>query len=108
MRELKRTAAALVALALCLGPSAAVPADPIVPKFECIELECPPHVRCSAGACVLMDCGSGACRFCPEEYKNLVIKSWCRYGCMKNSVRTGDAVLLLTKPFNTQVGPICL
>jgi hypothetical protein len=55
-----------------------------------------------------MDCGSGACRFCPEEYKNLVIKSWCHYGCMKNSVRTGDAVLLLTKPFNTQIGPICL
>ncbi len=99
----------LAALFLGLLPSAAIPASgPIVPKFECMDLGCPHTVRCDGSACVTTDCGTGSCPGCPEEYRNLVIKAWCTYGCMKGTTRTGEAVLLLTKPFGKQIGPICL
>ena len=107
MRVLKSTAPALVALAFCLGPSAAVPADPIVPKFDCMSMGCPATVLCDGSVCVVTDCGKGSCPACPSELKNLVIKGWCRYSCMKGSVQTGSALMLLTTPFDVKVGPIC-
>jgi hypothetical protein len=100
----------LAALVLGFLPSSAAPAGsaPIFPKFECMGMGCPHTVLCDGSICVTTDCGAGGCPGCPEEYRNLVIKAWCAYGCMKGEKRTGEALLLLTKPFNTQIGPICL
>jgi Domain of unknown function (DUF4157) len=70
-----------------------------------VGLGCPLIATCSGGrVCALSDCGTGACRGCPPEYANLIIRAWCSYRCLP----AGSAFILFTRPFNVEIGPICL
>jgi hypothetical protein len=62
--------------------------------------------------CHVTHCDKGSCRGCPEPlpdtFKNLMIKEWCRFDCLRGSVRAGSAlgfIPIIGKDFF--VGPIC-
>jgi hypothetical protein len=79
------------------------------PKFECIypPTSCPHTIKCPdfSGICVVTDCGSGSCPSCPA-FSNLIIKSWCAYGCVST---TGDNVggAFILNTFFGPDGPHC-
>ncbi len=82
------------------------------PQFECMDLGCPATVRCGRAVCSVIHCGKGSCTYCPEPmpdvFKNLVLKSWCSYGCMTGSQRTGSAYGFIPAIGGTFVGPWCI
>jgi hypothetical protein len=86
----------------------------IYPMYECMEYGCPDRVFCKdIGAyCVVTHCGKGGCRGCdepfPEIFKNLVFKQWCRFDCLKGSVRAGSALGFIPSIGNFFIGPYCL
>jgi hypothetical protein len=89
--------------------------DGIYPMYECMEYGCPDKVFCKeANAyCHVTHCGKGSCRGCGESFpdilKNLAIKEWCKFDCLRRSTRAGTAfgfVPIVGKNFF--VGPICL
>lgn len=79
------------------------------PKYECIEppTNCPHAVKCTGfpGVCVVTDCASGSCPTCPG-FSNVIIKSWCGYGCING---TGDHVggAFILNTFFGPRGPLC-
>lgn len=56
--------------------------------------------------CVISGCGTGQCPWCPFG-GNLVFKSWCSFGCMKNGKVVMGAFKLRTI-FNNWNGPWCI
>jgi hypothetical protein len=88
--------------------------DGIYPMYECMEYGCPDRVFCKeTGAyCQVTHCGKGSCHTCsepfPEIFKNIVFRQWCKFDCLKNSVRTGVAVGFIPSIGNIFIGPYCL
>lgn len=82
------------------------------PQFECMDLGCPATVLCGRAVCSVIHCGKGSCTYCPEPmpdvFKNLVLKSWCSYGCMAGSQRTGAAYGFIPAIGGKFVGPWCI
>lgn len=72
-------------------------------NFTCEEepYTCPRKDYCSFGAepvlCVINECGQGPCQSCPWPLNNLVIKSWCVYGCGRGDKYLGAAFRLMTR-----------
>jgi hypothetical protein len=84
----------------------------IRPDYSCSRApyNCPVNQACplAGGAssfCTVTGCGMGECSACPVKTPGLIIKSWCSYGCMKQSTVVGGAFLLLT---SWGWGPVCL
>jgi hypothetical protein len=89
--------------------------DGIYPMYECMEYGCPDRVFCKEvdAYCPVTHCGKGSCRGCPEPapdvFKNLALKQWCKFDCLRSSVRAGTAlgfVPIVGKDFF--IGPFCL
>lgn len=99
--------AAALAWAQSVDPSL-LPAS-YYPKFECIDppTSCPHTVKCPnlPGVCVVTDCASGSCPSCPA-FSNVIIKSWCAYGCVST---TGDNIggAYILNTFFGPDGPHC-
>jgi hypothetical protein len=73
---------------------------------------CKPNTWCPFGegavGCGVTQCGTGKCPWCPFG-GNLIFKSWCAYGCVRNSDSqvVGGAFILRTI-FNNYNGPWCI
>lgn len=84
------------------------------PKEECTEEPylCERSTWCPFGEgnvrCSVTQCGTGQCPWCPFG-GNLVFKSWCAFGCIRNSDGeiVGGAFKLRTV-FNNYNGPFCI
>lgn len=87
--------------------------DGIYPMYECMEYGCPDKVFCeeTGSYCHVTHCGKGSCHGCPEplpeSFKNLVLKQWCKFDCLKGAVRTGIAIGFIPSIGNIFVGPYC-
>jgi hypothetical protein len=83
--------------------------------YECMEYGCPDRVFCEDvdAYCHVTHCGKGSCYGCPEAFpaifKNLAVRQWCRFDCLKNSIRLGTAFGFIPSVGRSIfVGPICL
>lgn len=85
----------------------------ILPDDRCVEqpFGCPYRTQCPwlvyGGAwCFVTSCGTGACPICPAIFPNLIVKSWCAYGCMRGTEYVGGAFLIQSR-FGWH-GPVCI
>lgn len=88
--------------------------DGIYPMYECMDYGCPDKVFCKEANsyCHVTHCGKGSCYGGPEQlpdiFKNLVFKQWCKFDCLRGSIRTGTAFgFIPVMGKNAFVGPIC-
>ncbi|WP_331112893.1 hypothetical protein [Archangium sp.] len=71
--------------------------DGIYPMYECMDYGCPDKVLCKEANvyCHVTHCGKGSCRGCPEPFpdvfKNIFIKEWCKFDCLRGAVWAGTA-----------------
>jgi hypothetical protein len=83
-------------------------------RYGCVEYGCPDKVFCKKtdAYCHVTHCGKGSCYGCPEPlpetFKNLVFKQWCRFDCLKGSVRAGSALGFIPSIGNIFIGPYCI
>jgi hypothetical protein len=89
--------------------------DGIYPMYECMDYGCPDSVFCKKANvyCHVTHCGKGSCRGCaepfPDIFKNLMVKEWRRFDCLRGSVRAGSAFGFIPSiGKDLFVGPICL
>ena len=88
-------------------------AQSIRPDFSCPEEPylCEWNARCDwllpkGTFCVVSGCGLGSCPICPVLFSNLIVDSWCSYGCLHNGQVIGGAFTLKTR--FRDLGPICI
>jgi hypothetical protein len=85
--------------------------DGIYPVYECMEHGCPDRVLCedAKAYCHVTHCGKGSCQYCPEPFpdvfKNLALKQWCRFDCLRGSVRVGTVLGFVSALGNVFIGP---
>ncbi len=85
----------------------------IKPDFTCMDPphDCPAKTQCQwlafGGAlCTVTSCGLGSCPICPSIFPNVIVKSWCAYGCMKGKTMVGGAFMIQTR--FRWIGPFCI
>lgn len=75
----------------------------IYPDFECPKepYACPFRTECPYDGkpvpCLITQCGTGQCPWCPWDLGNIIIKSWCAYGCMQGTKLVAGAYILNTR-----------
>lgn len=85
--------------------------DGIYPVYECMEHGCPDRVLCADANvyCHVTHCGKGSCSYCPEPspdvFKNLAFKQWCKFDCLRGSIRAGTALGFVSAFGNVFIGP---
>jgi len=85
--------------------------DGIYPVYECMDYGCPDRVFCEEANvyCHVTHCGKGSCQFCPEPLpdtlKNLAFKQWCKFDCLRGSVRAGTVLGFVPALGNVFIGP---
>lgn len=77
--------------------------DGIYPNFACFNepYACPQTTECPYNGeqafCMVTYCDKGACPWCPWGLGNLVFKSVCAYGCLKNGNHVAGAFILVSR-----------
>ncbi|MGK4003771.1 hypothetical protein WMF31_14160 [Sorangium sp. So ce1036] len=80
----------------------AMASDYMIPDFSCMNepYGCPYTTECpyngGVAVCMITSCGDAQCPWCPWELGNLVFKSWCSYGCMRNGQMVAGAYILVS------------
>lgn len=78
--------------------------DGIYPNFACFKepYACPQTTECplsngEQAFCMVTHCGDAQCPWCPWFLGNILIKSWCAYGCLKDGSLVAGAYILVTR-----------
>lgn len=84
----------------------------LTPNLDCWKEPhgCPHTTVCPFGdlvTCNVTECGTGACPYCPFDLTNVLFKSWCVYGCIRNGLYLGGAFLLIPKYWKPGL-PYCI
>ncbi|WP_437718194.1 hypothetical protein WMF45_18325 [Sorangium sp. So ce448] len=77
--------------------------DGVYPDFACFNepYGCPQTTECplsngEQAFCMVTHCGTGECPWCPWGLGNILFKSWCAYGCLKNGNLVAGAYILVS------------
>lgn len=77
--------------------------DGVYPDFACFNepYGCPQTTECplsngEQAFCMVTHCGTGECPWCPWGLGNVLFKSWCAYGCLKNGSLVAGAFILVS------------
>lgn len=79
-----------------------LPAGPVEPNPMCVKppYSCPGVEYCPLGdgaLCVITNCGTGKCPYCPFNFGNIYYTGHCTYACLQGDKFWGGGVRLITR-----------